>query len=125
MRAALAALAAIGRSGPTERRTIAVLGEMCELGPTSDAEHATVGELAARLGVTELIAVGPAAAPIYRAAARVRWRGNPPELLADVETTLDVLRERVRPGDVVLVKASRAAGLEAVAAGLLSRVGQP
>jgi UDP-N-acetylmuramoyl-tripeptide--D-alanyl-D-alanine ligase len=124
MRAALAALAALGRAGPTERRTIAVLGEMCELGPTSDAEHAALGELAARSGVTELIAVGSAAEPIYRAAARARWPGNPPELVTDVESALHAVRERLRPGDVVLVKASRAAGLEAVAAGLLSQVGQ-
>jgi UDP-N-acetylmuramoyl-tripeptide--D-alanyl-D-alanine ligase len=54
----------------------------------------------------------------------MRWPGNPPELVTDVEGALHAVRERLRPGDVVLVKASRAAGLEAVAAGLLSQVGQ-
>jgi UDP-N-acetylmuramoyl-tripeptide--D-alanyl-D-alanine ligase len=102
MRAALAALASIG-SG---RRTWAVLGRIGELGEDSDAAHARVATVARESGVDVLVAVG---APEYGADR------EPP----DVDAALELLRAELRPGDVVLVKASRAAGLERLAAGLL------
>jgi UDP-N-acetylmuramoyl-tripeptide--D-alanyl-D-alanine ligase len=115
VRAALEALRHLARDG----RGFAVLGHMAELGDTSRASHEEVGELAARAGLAAVIAVGPDAAPVLSGARRVRsWRG---EALAvpDGKAALAVLGDRLKPGDVVLVKASRAARLESVAADLL------
>jgi len=120
VRAAIEALRHLARDG----RGFAVLGHMAELGDTSQASHEDVGELAARAGLAGLIAVGPEAAPILSGARRVRsWRG---EALGvpDGRAALAVLGDRLKPGDVVLVKASRAARLEGVAA-LLSRGDDP
>ena len=58
MRAALDALAAIGARGG--RRTVAVLGEMLELGDSSTAAHTEVGEHVARLGIDVVVTVGEA-----------------------------------------------------------------
>ena len=96
--AALESLVAL----PAARR-IAVLGVMAELGPTSDADHAAIGELAARLGV-RLLAVD---APAYGG-----------EQVATIEEAMDLL-EPLGPGDAVLVKGSRVAGLERLAELLL------
>jgi UDP-N-acetylmuramoyl-tripeptide--D-alanyl-D-alanine ligase len=123
MRAGLEALAAI--SGGT-RRGWAVLGGMGELGDTAALAHSGVGRLAARLGVRHLVAVGRSDpddraadhSPDYLAGYRA-GDGEDSMLVPDVASALEVLHDRLRPGDVVLVKASRAAGLERVAAGLL------
>lgn len=115
MSAGLRALAEMGRG----RRTWAVLGEMRELGPTSAAEHDAIGRLCVRLNISRLIAVGPGAKPIHMGAAHEGSWGEESMAVDDVAGALTVLREQVRPGDVVLVKASRAEGLERVAAGLL------
>ncbi len=121
VRAAIDALAHLARDG----RGFAVLGHMAELGDISRTSHEDIGEFAARVsassgsGLAGLIAVGEEAAPLLAGARRVRsWPG---EALAvpDGEAALDVLANRLKPGDVVLVKASRAAGLESVAADLL------
>ena len=98
---------------------------MAELGDTSRASHEDIGEYAARVssadsgsGLAGLIAVGEEAAPLLDGARRVRsWPG---EALAvpDGAAALDLLANRLKPGDVVLVKASRAARLEGVAAEL-------
>jgi len=104
MDAALHAQAAIG--GGTRRRW-AVLGPMGELGPSSDAAHAAVGALAGRLGVARLVGVG------------TEHYGEDSMVVPDVAAALDLLRAQLRPDDVVLVKASRSAGLERLAAGLL------
>ncbi|HTK61332.1 MAG TPA: UDP-N-acetylmuramoyl-tripeptide--D-alanyl-D-alanine ligase [Pseudonocardia sp.] len=112
MRAALNALSAIG--GPTRRRW-AVLGPMAELGSRSEAAHAEVGALAGELGVQQLVSVGTAG---YQAGY-----GKDSMQVPDVAAALDLLRAQLRPDDVVLVKASRSAGLERVAAGLLEDPG--
>jgi UDP-N-acetylmuramoyl-tripeptide--D-alanyl-D-alanine ligase len=106
MRAALAHLAE--RAG--ERRSVAVLGDMAELGADAAAFHHGVGEVVAELGVRELIAIGELARGYVEGAAGVNARWAP-----DVESGIAALRETLRPGDVVLVKASRAIGLERVA----------
>lgn len=99
------------------RRSWAVLGEMAELGAAAEEEHERIGALAADLGVDRLVAVG-AAAPIVRAAAaRPGWHGRAVGV-PDADAALAEL-SGVGPGDVVLVKASRAAGLERVALALL------
>jgi UDP-N-acetylmuramoyl-tripeptide--D-alanyl-D-alanine ligase len=119
VRAAIDALGHLAQGG----RGFAVLGHMAELGDTSRASHEEIGEFAARVAdstLAGLIAVGEQAAPILSGARRVRsWHG---EALAvpDGAAALEVLTNRLKPGDVVLVKASRAARLEGVAADLLS-----
>jgi UDP-N-acetylmuramoyl-tripeptide--D-alanyl-D-alanine ligase len=99
MRAALEHLSS--RAG--DRRRVAILGDMAELGPDGPAYHDEIGRLAADLGV-EVLAVGPLAKG-YRAAT---WAPS-------AEEALPLLDELVRPGDCVLVKGSRAVGLETVA----------
>jgi UDP-N-acetylmuramoyl-tripeptide--D-alanyl-D-alanine ligase len=107
MRAALAYLAE--RAG--ERRRVAILGEMAELGRTGPAYHREVGEAAGELNVDEVLAVGELARGYLAGGVRGRWVPN-------VHEAVRVLDEVVRPGDAVLVKASRAVGLEAVAEAL-------
>jgi UDP-N-acetylmuramoyl-tripeptide--D-alanyl-D-alanine ligase len=102
MAAALRALAAVGGG----RRTWAVLGPMRELGPESATAHEGVALLAKELGVDELVTVD---SPEYGA-------GRP---VADAAQATALLAAELAPGDVVLVKASRAAGLDRVAAALL------
>ena len=93
-----------------ERRTVAVLGDMAELGPGAAAYHREVGAAASRAGVDVLLAVGPLARSYLEGARGVpvtRW-------VPTVEQGLRVLRQLLQPGDCVLVKGSRAMGLEAI-----------
>jgi len=113
--AALKTLAAMGQG----RRTWAVLGEMRELGEASTVEHERVGRLAVRLDIDRLVVVGAAAEPIYLAACLDGSGGEKPVLVPDPDAAVALLRRQVRPGDVVLVKAARAVGLERVASALL------
>ena len=112
MRAGLEALAAMGDG----RGTWAVLGEMREIGPTSAAEHAAMGAFCEQLGITHIVAVGEGARPIAEAAA-----GGSSEVLwvPDPASALEHVGRHVRPGDAVLIKASRSIGLDVIAAGLL------
>jgi UDP-N-acetylmuramoyl-tripeptide--D-alanyl-D-alanine ligase len=107
MRAALAYLGE--RAGG--RRRVAILGDMAELGRTAPEYHHDVGEAAAALGVDELLAVGELARGYLDGGVPGRW-------VANVHEAVRELPEVVRPGDAVLVKASRAVGLEAVATAL-------
>ncbi|HWN63540.1 MAG TPA: UDP-N-acetylmuramoyl-tripeptide--D-alanyl-D-alanine ligase [Streptosporangiaceae bacterium] len=112
VRAALDALRHLAQDG----RGFAILGHMAELGEGSRASHEDIGEFAAQSELAGLIAVGQEAEPILAGARRVRsWTG---EALAvpDGTAALDALANQLKPGDVVLVKASRAAHLEGVAA---------
>jgi UDP-N-acetylmuramoyl-tripeptide--D-alanyl-D-alanine ligase len=118
MRAALKALVAMAG----DRRTWAVLGEMRELGETSAPEHDSLGRLAVRLDVNRLVAVGEAARAVHLGAAHEGSWGDEAAWVPDIEAALDLLQAQLRPGDVVLVKASRAAGLERLANALLREV---
>jgi UDP-N-acetylmuramoyl-tripeptide--D-alanyl-D-alanine ligase len=93
-----------------ERRKVAVLGDMAELGPGAASFHREVGAVASRAGVDVLLAVGPLARAYLDGARGVpvtRWAPT-------VEQGLSSLRQLLQPGDVVLVKGSRAMGLEAI-----------
>jgi UDP-N-acetylmuramoyl-tripeptide--D-alanyl-D-alanine ligase len=99
-------------------RCIAVLGSMAELGPISLEEHEHVGELVARLGIERLVTVGGDAVHIARGAVREGVEPHDVASYEDVEPALDDVRRHARPGDVVLVKGSRVAGLERLAEAL-------
>jgi UDP-N-acetylmuramoyl-tripeptide--D-alanyl-D-alanine ligase len=114
MTAALAAL----RVMATGRRAYAVLGRMAELGERSREFHEQVGRVAARSGLAGLIAVGEEAAPMLAGAKAVAGFGGELIGVPDGTAALAALAERLRPGDVILVKASRAAGLQTVALAL-------
>ncbi|AZM61268.1 MULTISPECIES: UDP-N-acetylmuramoyl-tripeptide--D-alanyl-D-alanine ligase [unclassified Streptomyces] len=105
-RAALDVLAAIEGG-----RRIAVLGEMLELGDDSEAEHRAVGEYAASRADV-VVAVGKAALPVAGGA------GEQAVVAADNDAAVGWLRHHLAAGDVVLVKASRGARLDEVAAAL-------
>jgi UDP-N-acetylmuramoyl-tripeptide--D-alanyl-D-alanine ligase len=110
MRAALDHLA--DRAGP--RRRVAVLGDMAELGPDAPRYHRDVGRHASAVGVDVLLTVGPLAE---------HYRDGQTEIpsvrsVAGVDEAITALDELLQPGDCVLVKASRASGLEVVAEAL-------
>ncbi|MBU6147280.1 MAG: UDP-N-acetylmuramoyl-tripeptide--D-alanyl-D-alanine ligase [Actinomycetales bacterium] len=107
MAAALGSLVTIAAGRPT----VAVLGEMAELGEHSQAAHARLGELATALGIRTVIVVGP---------ATEITRGYPAAIcVAGIDDALSALDTILRPDSVVLCKASRVVGLERVAAALL------
>ncbi|HSV40812.1 MAG TPA: UDP-N-acetylmuramoyl-tripeptide--D-alanyl-D-alanine ligase [Nocardioidaceae bacterium] len=120
MRAALKALAAIGRARGPAARTVAVLGEMRELGESSLEEHDALGRLAVRLDIHQLVVVGEAARPMHLGAYLEGSWGEESVFVRDNDEALAWLREHLAPGDVVLVKASRGARLEQVADGILA-----
>lgn len=99
MRAALDHLATLGAE-----RSVAVLGEMGELGPDSPRYHREVGEHARAAGIDFVIGVGLPSRDY-----------DPDELVADPGEAAELLAARLEPGDAVLIKGSRSAGLEAVA----------
>jgi UDP-N-acetylmuramoyl-tripeptide--D-alanyl-D-alanine ligase len=86
------------------RRTVAVLGDMAELGPAAPSYHAEIGRVLVELGVDVLYAIGPLSERYLDGGlAEVTWSPSVDEVHVDLE-----------PGDVVLVKASRAMGLERI-----------
>jgi UDP-N-acetylmuramoyl-tripeptide--D-alanyl-D-alanine ligase len=128
MRAGLKALAWMSKEGRTtgadRRRSWAVLGEMAELGDEAIAEHDSIGRLAVRLDVSRLVVVGTGrsmSAMHHGAVMEGSW-GSEATMVADVDAALALLRAELRGGDVVLVKASKSAGLAALADSL---VGDP
>ena len=108
MAAALKTLAQI--RGPQDR-TVAVLGEMAELGEYSDEEHDRIGRLVVRLNIQKLVVVGHGARHIHNAAGlEGSWDGE--TVLVDTrEEAYDLLRDELGEGDIVLVKSSKSAGL--------------
>jgi UDP-N-acetylmuramoyl-tripeptide--D-alanyl-D-alanine ligase len=84
------------------RRTVAVMGKMAELGPAGPGLHEELGREAAQLGVDMVVAVGPLS------------RAYGGEWFADAAAAAAGVPGLLEPGDAVLVKGSRSAGLEAV-----------
>ena len=103
---------------PLQGRRVAVLGDMAELGAHSEAAHAEIGRRAAELGIGQLFAVGKMA-PVMAAAARGAGLSRVLEF-ADVEAAKNAVKNFLKAGDVVLLKASRASRLERIAETLKS-----
>jgi UDP-N-acetylmuramoyl-tripeptide--D-alanyl-D-alanine ligase len=108
MRAALETLAQLGAR--TGRRTVAVLGEMRELGEQSEVEHAAIGRALDELRISASLVIGPEARAI---------QGDTTHYVDSVAEAVAWLRHNVVRDDLVLVKASRGARLERVAEALL------
>ena len=108
MQAALETL----RDFPCQGRRVAVLGDMAELGRHGLEAHAEVGRCAARTGVNHLFAVGQMAAVMGKAARNAGLSAV--DEFEAVGGAGQAVRSFVRPGDVVLLKASRATGLERI-----------
>jgi UDP-N-acetylmuramoyl-tripeptide--D-alanyl-D-alanine ligase len=117
MQAGLKALAWMAREGGATRRSWAVLGEMAELGDDAISEHDRIGRLAVRLDVTRLVVVGTgrAMSAMHHGAVMEGSWGAEATMVADADAALALLRAELQTGDVVLVKASNAAGLGALA----------
>jgi UDP-N-acetylmuramoyl-tripeptide--D-alanyl-D-alanine ligase len=126
MRAGLQALAWIAHGGQQPgarpRRSWAVLGEMAELGDDAITEHDRIGRLAVRLDVSRLVVVGMgrSMSAMHHGAVMEGSFGAEAVSVPDGDAALALLRAEVQPGDVVLVKASNAAGLGALAEALTS-----
>ncbi|WP_028645697.1 UDP-N-acetylmuramoyl-tripeptide--D-alanyl-D-alanine ligase [Nocardioides sp. URHA0020] len=118
--AALDALRLIGER--RARRTVAVLGEMRELGTSAHAGHAEVGRAAAALGIDVVVVVGEPAAGIADGlrSADVDWDGEA-IVTAGRDEALAWVRENVAAGDVVLVKASNGVALWVISEQLLAQ----
>jgi UDP-N-acetylmuramoyl-tripeptide--D-alanyl-D-alanine ligase len=117
-----AGIEALGHMISRGRRGIAVLGHMAELGDIDHESHAEAGRLAARAGVAALIAVGESAdAMLSGARSEAGWAGEAIAVPGPAPA-IAALRNQLHPNDVVLVKASKAAGLWEVADGLLTEV---
>lgn len=103
---------------PTDGRRIAVLGLMAELGPDAEQYHREVGALAARVGIDMVVAVGDLARA-YLDGVSDSMSGV---AVVDIDAAVEQLLETVQAGDRVLVKGSRAAGLEIIPALLAERL---
>jgi UDP-N-acetylmuramoyl-tripeptide--D-alanyl-D-alanine ligase len=106
-----------------KRRSWAVLGEMAELGDDAISEHDRIGRLAVRLDVSRLVVVGTGrsmSAMHHGAVMEGSW-GSESTMVADADAALALLRAELQAGDVVLVKASNAAGLGALADALVAQ----
>ncbi len=99
---------------PCRGRRVAVLGDMAELGEHTAAAHREVGRRAAELGLDALVAVGQWARATAQSARDAGLRET--HEFANVAVTASALKSLLQPGDVVLLKASRATGLERLGA---------
>ena len=108
MKAALQTLAQLGRMGT---RTVAVLGEMAELGEYSRHEHDSIGRLVVRLNIDQLVVVGEGAKLIHMGATQEgSWDGES-QFFPSIAEALEYLRGILADGDTVLVKSSKSANL--------------
>lgn len=106
-----AALKTLAQIVTPEQRSIAVLGEMAELGEYAREEHDRIGRLVVRLNIHKLVVVGDAARHVHMAAGlEGSWDGES-MLVPDLEAAYEVLSNDLRSGDVVLVKSSKSANL--------------
>ncbi len=116
MRSSLEYLASVG----TGRRTVAILGDMGELGGDASRYHREVGRLVAELGIDCLVAVGDLAAGYLDGAREEGACGSCCYHFADRAAALAEVQDLIEPGDVILLKASRFMKLEEIGALLMA-----
>jgi UDP-N-acetylmuramoyl-tripeptide--D-alanyl-D-alanine ligase len=121
MRAALSALADL----PSEGRRIAVLGDMAELGSLTELAHFDLGSEIAGSATDILVTVGERGKRIADGALAAGMDPAAVRPCATAAEASEVLDDIVRPGDTVLVKASRVMGLETVVEGMIEPRVQP
>ena len=108
MKAALQTLAQLGKSG---RRTIAILGEMAELGSFAREQHDALGRIVVRLNIDQLVVVGLAAKLIHMGAEQEGSWGGESKFFDSIAEALGYVRGMLVAGDIVLVKSSKSANL--------------
>ena len=107
-KAALQTLAQLGKSG---RRTIAVLGEMAELGAFSREQHDAIGRIVVRLNIDQLVVVGEGAKLIHMGAEQEGSWGGESKYFDSIDEALAYVRGMLVAGDIVLIKSSKSANL--------------
>lgn len=108
-KAALQTLAQLGRK--TGRRTVAIIGEMAELGEFSRLEHDAIGRLCVRLNLGLTVAIGEGARLVYMGATQEGSFDGEAQFIASFDDALTSVRGMLRTGDIVLVKSSKSANL--------------
>jgi UDP-N-acetylmuramoyl-tripeptide--D-alanyl-D-alanine ligase len=117
MKAALQTLAKLGRD--SGKKTVAVLGEMAELGQFSIDEHDSIGRLVVRLNLSQLVVVGPGAKLIHMGASQEgSWDGES-KFFEQISEAEAYLREMLTGNEIVLVKSSKSANLRFLGDALL------
>lgn len=116
-KAALQTLAQLGRQ--TGRRTVAILGEMAELGEFARTEHDAIGRTAVRLNIDLVIAIGEKAKLIYMGANLEGSYDGESQYIESLDGALATVRGMLRRGDIVLVKSSKSANLRHLGDNLL------
>jgi UDP-N-acetylmuramoyl-tripeptide--D-alanyl-D-alanine ligase len=117
-----AALKTLVQVAPPGGRTVAVVGEMTELGELAGEEHDVLGLLAVRLNLSQLVVVGEGAKRVHLTASlEGSWDGES-RYAATIEEAEELLADLVQDGDTVLVKSSNAAGLRVLGDRLAERV---
>ena len=117
MRAAIQTLAELGRQ--SGKKTVAVLGEMAELGEYSVAEHDAIGRLAVRLNLGQLVVVGVGAKMVHMGASlEGSWDGES-KFFEQISEAEAYLREMLTGKEIVLVKSSKSANLRYLGDSLL------
>jgi len=120
MRAALQTLAQLGRQ--TGKKTVAVMGEMAELGEFSAHEHDAIGRIAVRLNLGQVVVVGKAAKLIHMGASQEgSWDGES-QYFDEISDALGYLREMLTGDEIVLVKSSKSANLRYLGDDLLKEI---
>ena len=118
-----AALAVLKDIGGGRRRTIAVLGNMLELGPVASQAHTDLGKVVIDCGVDILMTVGDLAGLAGQEAVRLGKDEGEVFTFCHKRQAIDVLRSLIRSDDVVLVKGSRTMEMEEVSKALLGNTG--
>lgn len=120
MRAAIQTLAQLGRQ--TGKKTVAVMGEMAELGEFSAHEHDAIGRMAVRLNLGQVVVVGKAAKLIHMGASQEgSWDGES-QYFDEISDALGYLRGMLTGDEIVLVKSSKSANLRYLGDDLLKEI---
>lgn len=120
MAAALSLLKSLGR----DTRCVLAMGDMYELGPQAAALHREIGETAGRSGLFRIAATGAHAQAVADGARAGGMRSDAIFIGSRTEILMD-FKQQLRPGDWVLVKGSRAMGMEKIVNELVARAGGP